>query len=125
FENWAAPIVLVLAAVLLGWALWRAGGAGPIVTEPSRFHGLGDFWPVFIASLTGIVGFWSTLSLNIPDFTRFGKGQREQVLGQTLGLPTTMIAFSAMGLFITSASKAILRSVDIKNLFDPVFILAQ
>src|SRR5262245_35075960 len=75
FENWAAPIVLVLAAILLAWALWRAGGPGPVVTEPSRFHGLADFWPVFIAALTGNVGFWATLSLNIPDFPRYGKGQ--------------------------------------------------
>src|SRR6266545_4816050 len=125
FENWAAPIVLVMAAVLLVWAVSRAGGLGPIVDEPSRFKGLADFWPVFIPSLTAMVGFWATLSLNIPDFTRYGRGQREQILGQTLGLPTTMIAFSAMGIVITSASKLILTGADIKQLFDPVFVLSQ
>ncbi len=125
FENWAAPLVLVMAAVLLVWAVGRAGGVGPMLSQPSKFTTFGDFWAVFIPSLTGMVGFWATLSLNIPDFTRFGKGQREQMLGQTLGLPTTMLAFSAMGVVITSASQAILKGVDVSKLWDPVYILAQ
>jgi NCS1 family nucleobase:cation symporter-1 len=124
FENWAAPIVLLLAAGLLTWAVAR-GGLGPIFTEPSKLDSLGKFWPVFIPSLTGIVGFWSTLSLNIPDFTRYGRSQREQMVGQALGLPTTMIAFSAMGVIITSATKAILKGVDLSQLFDPVYVLSQ
>jgi nucleobase:cation symporter-1, NCS1 family len=125
FENWAAPIVLAMAAALLVWAVGRAGGLGPMMSQPSRFRTLGEFWPVFVPSLTGMVGFWATPSLNIPDFTRFGRGQREQILGQVLGLPTTMVAFSAMGVVITSATQAILRGVPIEKLFDPVFVLAQ
>lgn len=125
FENWAAPLVLVMAAALLGWAVYRANGVGPLLTQPSRFESFGAFWKVFIPSLTGMIGFWSTLSLNVPDFTRYGKGQREQMLGQTLGLPTTMIAFSAMGVVITSASQAILKGVAVEKLWDPVFILSQ
>jgi nucleobase:cation symporter-1, NCS1 family len=125
FENWAAPIVLVMAGFLLVWAVSRAGGLGPMVSQPSRFHSLAEFWPVFIPSLTAMIGFWATLSLNIPDFTRFGRGQREQMLGQTLGLPTTMVAFSAMGVVITSATQAILKQVPIEKLFDPVFVLSQ
>lgn len=125
FENWAAPLVLVMAAVLMVWAVSEAGGLGPMLDHPSKFATLGEFWKVFIPSLTGMIGFWATLSLNIPDFTRFGKGQREQMLGQTLGLPTTMILFSAMGVVITSASQAILQGVDVSKLWDPVFILAQ
>ncbi|GMU58389.1 MAG: nitrate reductase [Myxococcaceae bacterium] len=125
FENWAAPLVLVMAGVLLVWAVGRAGGVGTMLAQPSKFATVGEFWAVFVPSLTGMVGFWATLSLNIPDFTRFGRGQREQMLGQTLGLPTTMIAFSAMGVVITSASHAILKGVDVKQLWDPVFILSQ
>jgi NCS1 family nucleobase:cation symporter-1 len=125
FENWAAPIVLVMAAVLLAWAVSTAGGFGPIFTQSSNFDSIGAFWKVFVPSLTGMIGFWATLSLNIPDFTRFGKGQREQALGQTLGLPTTMIAFSALGVMITSATQAILKGVDVKQLWDPMFILGQ
>ena len=125
FENWAAPLVLVMAAVLLIWAVSEAGGLGPMLDHPSKFATVGEFWKVFVPSLTGMIGFWATLSLNIPDFTRFGRGQREQMLGQALGLPTTMIAFSAMGVVITSASQAILQGVDVSKLWDPVFILAQ
>ncbi len=124
FENWAAPLVLVMAAALLGWVVWEAGTLGPIVTEPSRFPTVGSFLPVFVPSLTGIVGFWATLSLNIPDFTRYGRGQREQALGQALGLPTTMVAFSAMGVLVTSASKALLSGVPLEKLWDPVVVLS-
>jgi NCS1 family nucleobase:cation symporter-1 len=125
FENVAAPLVLVMAAALLWWVVSRAGGVGTMLTQPSKFETLGDFWKVFIPSLTGMVGFWATLSLNIPDFTRFGKGQREQMLGQTLGLPTTMVAFSAMGVVITSAAQQLLSGVDPKTLWDPVVILGH
>ena len=96
-----------------------------MLTQPSHFTTFGAFWKVFVPSLTGMVGFWATLSLNIPDFTRYGKGQREQMLGQALGLPTTMITFSAMGVAITSAAQVILKGVDPSKLWDPVFILSQ
>ncbi|MDP2275184.1 MAG: NCS1 family nucleobase:cation symporter-1 [Archangium sp.] len=124
FENVAAPLVLVMAAALLWWVVSKAGGVGPMLQQPSRFATVGEFWKVFIPSLTGMVGFWATLSLNIPDFTRFGKGQREQMLGQTLGLPTTMVLFSAMGVVITSASQSLLKGVDPSKLWDPVVILS-
>jgi nucleobase:cation symporter-1, NCS1 family len=123
FENWAAPLVLVMAAVLLVWVVARAGGVGPMMSEPSHFESAGDFFAVFLPWMTGVVGFWSTLALNIPDFTRFGRGQREQQLGQTLGLPTTMIAFSAMAVIITSAAKVVLAGVPVAELWDPVTIL--
>jgi NCS1 family nucleobase:cation symporter-1 len=125
FENWAAPIVLVLAALLLGWVVSRAGGVGPLLDKPSEFKDFGSFWTVFVPSLTAMVGFWATLSLNIPDFTRYGRGQKEQMLGQALGLPTTMIAFSAMALVITSASAAVLKGANIQDLWNPEFLLGQ
>ncbi len=80
-ENWAAPFVLVMTALLLGWALWKADGLGYLLNQQGKFHTFGEFWPIFIPSLTGMIGFWATLSLNMPDFTRFGKSQREQVDG--------------------------------------------
>jgi NCS1 family nucleobase:cation symporter-1 len=125
FENWAAPLVLVMAAALLWWTVDRAGGFGPLMDSPSKLTEPGAFWKVFVPSLTGMIGFWATLSLNIPDFTRYGRGQKEQIVGQILGLPTTMIAFSAMGVMVTSASAAILPGVDTAKLWDPVFILSQ
>src|SRR5215470_4060434 len=121
FENWAAPIVLVMAVVLLIWAVSTAGGLGPILTQPSKFETLGDFWKVFVPSLTGMIGFWATLSLNIPDFTRFGKGQREQAIGQVVALPTTMTVFAAMGVVITSASAIIYGSA----IWDPVELVGK
>ncbi|HVT59869.1 MAG TPA: NCS1 family nucleobase:cation symporter-1 [Thermoanaerobaculia bacterium] len=124
FENWAAPIVLLMAAWLLVWAVGRAHGLGPMLSEPSKFRTLGEFWQVFVPSLTGMIGFWATLALNIPDFTRFGKRQREQMLGQALGLPATMIAFSAMGIVITSALQSVLRGVPVDKLWDPVNTLS-
>ena len=106
-ENIAAPYVLVMTAVLVGWAVDRAHGLGPILERNSHFHGHGSFWSVFIPSLTGMIGFWATLSLNMPDFTRYGRSQREQAVGQVVALPTTMTAFAAMGVTITSATQVI------------------
>ena len=62
----------IMTALLLGWAIWKAHGLGYLLTQQSKFHTLGEFWPIFIISLTGMIGFWATLSLNMPDFTRFG-----------------------------------------------------
>src|SRR4029079_9290678 len=64
-ENWAAPFVLVMTALLLAWAIWKAHGLGYLFSQQSKFHSLGEFWPTFIISLTGMIGFWATLSLNI------------------------------------------------------------
>ena len=125
FENWSAPLILLMGVWLLVWVVWRAGGLGPMFHRPSSFATNADFWKVFVPSLTGMIGFWATLSLNIPDFTRFGRGQREQMLGQSIGLPTTMIAFSAMAVVITSAAETILKGSDPKTLWDPVVVLSQ
>jgi len=125
FENWSAPVIMVMAVWLLVWIVSRAGGIGPLLDRPSSFADTAAFWKVFIPALTGMIGFWATLSLNIPDFTRFGKGQREQMLGQTLGLPTTMVAFSAMAVVITSSAELLLKGVDPKTLWDPVVVLSN
>src|SRR5262249_30977982 len=88
-ERWAAPFVLVMTGALLWWAIDGAGGLGPILDRPGKLHGAALF-KVFMPALTGVIAFWSTLSLNMPDFTRFGRSQREQVIGQAIALPTTM-----------------------------------
>jgi NCS1 family nucleobase:cation symporter-1 len=106
-ENWAAPFVLVMTALLLGWAIWRAHGLGAIMSQPGKFTDFASFFKVFVPSLTAMIGFWATLSLNMPDFTRFGRSQREQMVGQVVALPTTMTVFAAMGIVITSASALI------------------
>ena len=100
-EDWAAPFVLVMTAALVWWAIDRAHGLGPILAQNSHFHGRGSFMSVFVPSLTAMIGFWATLSLNMPDFTRYGRSQREQAIGQVVALPTTMTLFAAMGVLIT------------------------
>ena len=124
-ENWAAPYVLVMTAVLLGWILYQAGGVGFLLDEPGKFKTFGEFFPIFIPSLTAMIGFWATLSLNMPDFTRFGKSQREQVVGQTVALPTTMVVFAAMGILITSAAVVVFPQMKPAELWDPVKLVGQ
>ncbi len=119
-ETWAAPFLIAMGLLLLGWAYTHAGGFGPILAEPSKLQGA-KFWGVFAPGLTAMVGFWATLSLNIPDFTRYAKSQRDQALGQALGLPATMILFSFIGVAVTSATKVIFGEL----IWDPVKLLAR
>ncbi len=120
-ENWSAPYVLVVTGFLLVWAVKAAHGFGPLLSHPGRLTTLHDFLPVFIPSLTGMIGFWATLSLNMPDFTRFGHSQREQMVGQAVALPTTMFLFAAMGVLITSASAIIYGEA----IWDPVKLVGH
>lgn len=119
-ENFAAPFVLVMAGILLAWAVWKANGLGPIVAQKGRLSSE-EFWRVFPLKLTGMVGFWATLSLNMPDFTRFGRSQRAQMLGQTVALPTTMFGFSAMAVIITSATAVIFG----KTIWRPELLIGE
>ena len=89
--------------------------AGPVRRRPA------EFWPLFVPGLTGMVGFWATLSLNIPDFTRYARSQRDQIVGQALGLPTTMPLFSFIGVAVTSATVVIFG----EEIWDPVQLLAR
>src|SRR5262249_47336358 len=98
---------------------------GPILSQPSQFAPegakAGQFWAFFFPALTGMVGFWATLSLNIPDFSRYASAQREQVLGQALGLPSAMGLFSFIGVAVTSATVVIYGQA----IWDPVVLLSK
>ena len=120
-ENWAAPFVLIMAAILLAWAIKQAHGLGPLLQDRGKFNSFSEFFPVFVPSLTAMIGFWATLSLNMPDFTRFGRSQKEQVIGQVVALPTTMTVFAAMGVLITSATVIIYGQA----IWDPVKLVAK
>ncbi len=124
-ENWAAPFVLIMTGLLLAWALWKANGLGYLLNQQGKFLTFKEFWPIFIPSLTGMIGFWATLSLNMPDFTRFGKSQRDQVVGQVIALPTTMTVFAAMGVMITSAAVVIYPHMKPEELWDPMKLVGQ
>src|SRR6201998_1960624 len=103
-QGISAPFLLLIGLALLLWARGKAGGFGPMLSTPSKFSSFGEFFRFFIPSLTGVVGFWATVSLNIPDFTRYARSQRDQMLGQALGLPATMTFYSFIGIAVTSAT---------------------
>jgi NCS1 family nucleobase:cation symporter-1 len=118
-------LLIALGLLLLWWAYREAGGFGPILSQPSAFAlgqpKAGQFWRYFFPALTGMIGFWATLSLNIPDFSRYAKTQRDQVLGQALGLPTTMALYSFIGVAVTSATTIIYGT----TIWDPVDVLTR
>jgi NCS1 family nucleobase:cation symporter-1 len=93
--------------------------------DSGRFQNFGEFLPVFIPSLTAMIGYWATLSLNMPDFTRFGRSQREQAVGQIVALPSTMTVFAAMGVVITSAAVVIYPQMKVDELWDPMKLVGQ
>ena len=121
-EGWAAPLLLAGGAVLLGWAVQRGGGLAHILSESARLQsGTTPFWQLFPAAVTANVGYWATLSLNIPDFTRYARSQRSQALGQALGLPATMTAFAFIGVAVTSATIVIFGEA----IWNPVDLIAR
>lgn len=120
-QGISAPFLLVIGLALLLWARAHAGGFGPMLSTPSRFHTFGEFFRFFIPSLTGVVGFWATVALNIPDFTRYARSQRAQVMGQVLGLPTTMTFYSFVGVAVTSATVIMYGGA----IWDPVVVLSK
>jgi len=122
-ESMAAPFLILVGLGLLWWARDRAGGFGPILSQPSKLGGGPAFWAVFFPSLTAMVGYWATLSLNIPDFTRYARSQRDQMTGQALGLPTTMTLYAFIGVAVTSAT-AIIFGAD-KVVWDPIELLGR
>ncbi len=121
-EAWSAPLLLGGGALLLWWAIRNGGGLSNILNESQRLQkGQGQFWSLFPAALTANVGYWATLSLNIPDFTRYAKSQRSQALGQALGLPTTMTAFAFIGVAVTSATIVIFG----RAIWDPIELVSR
>ena len=120
-EGIGAPFMLVVGLLLLFWITRKAGGLGPVLHTPSKFHSASEFVRFFIPALTGMVGFWATVALNIPDFTRYAKSQRAQMLGQALGLPTAMTLYSFIGVAVTSASAVIFGEA----IWDPVVLLGR
>ena len=120
-EAFSAPFLLAVGAALMCWAYNAAHGFGPIFAQPAKFVSAADFWPAFGAGLTAMVGFWSTLSLNIPDFSRFARSQRDQIVGQALGLPATMTFYSFIGIVVTSATVVVFG----KAIWDPVEVISK
>jgi NCS1 family nucleobase:cation symporter-1 len=120
-QGISAPILLAVGLLLLGWAYRSAGGFGPMLSSPSKFNNFAEFLKFLVPALNATVGFWATVSLNIPDFTRFARSQRQQVIGQALALPTTMTLYSLIGILVTSATVVIYGTA----IWDPVQLLSR
>ncbi len=121
FESWAAPFLIVVFLGLMVWMIAQAGDFGSVVQEPGTLGWGSGFWAIFPISLMGMIAFWSTLSLNMPDFTRFGRSQRDQAYGQALGLPTTMTLFPLVGVLTTSATVVVYGEA----IWDPVALTSR
>lgn len=109
------------ALALLFWAINAGHGLGPILSQPSKFTNSAEFWKFFFPALTGMVGFWATLSLNIPDFTRYAKSQRAQIIGQSIGLAPSMTLFAFIGVVVTSATVIVYG----KTIWDPLEVAGR
>jgi NCS1 family nucleobase:cation symporter-1 len=120
-EGVGAPFMLAVGLLLLFWITGKAGGLGPVLTAQSKFKTTAEFFKFFVPSLTGMVGFWATVALNIPDFTRYAKSQKAQMIGQALGLPTAMTLYSFIGVAVTSASVVLFGEA----IWDPVQLLGR
>ncbi|PCI31936.1 MAG: nitrate reductase [Alphaproteobacteria bacterium] len=124
-ETFAAPFLILMGLALLAWAYVQAGGFGAMLSTPSQFDPggpkEGQFFGVFVAGLTAMVGFWATMALNIPDFTRFAKSQKDQIIGQMIGLPLPMALFAFIGVAVTSATVTIYGEA----IWDPVALAGR
>lgn len=124
-ESVAAPVLIAMGLALLIWAYLAAGGFGAMLSAPSQFveggAKEGQFWPTFLISVTAMVGFWATVALNIPDFTRFAKSQRDQALGQLIGLPLSMAFLAFVSVCVTSATVVIYGEA----IWDPVQVASR
>jgi NCS1 family nucleobase:cation symporter-1 len=120
-DDVGSPFMLAVGLLLLWWTTSKAGGFGPVLSAPSKFQTTGEFLRFFVPSLTAMVGFWATVALNIPDFTRYARSQKDQILGQSLGLPLTMGLYSFIGVAVTSASIVLFG----EPVWDPVALIGR
>jgi NCS1 family nucleobase:cation symporter-1 len=118
-QAFGAPFMFAMAAALLIWVRIKAGSWGGMLSTPSSFHSTREFLAVFFPSLTAMVGYWATLALNIPDFTRYSKSQSAQSWGQAFGLPVAMVLYTFVGISVTSASAVLFG----KPIWNPIELI--
>ena len=119
-EALAAPLLLLVAVGLIVWAVPKVSMSEVLSVPASRPEGA-PFFKYFMSALTAMVGFWATLSLNIPDFSRYARTQRAQVMGQIIGLPLTMLMFAGLGVVLTAASFELVG----ETVADPISLIGR
>jgi NCS1 family nucleobase:cation symporter-1 len=119
-ESLAAPMLLVVALGLMFWAMPKVS-MSDLLAVPANRPADASVFGYFMAALTAMVGFWATLSLNIPDFSRFARSQRSQVIGQIIGLPLTMLLFAGLGVVLTAASAELVG----ETISDPINLIGK
>lgn len=119
-EALAAPLLLAVAVGLIVWA-WPKASVMALLEMPASRPADASIAPYFFSGLTAMVGFWATLSLNIPDFSRYADSQKSQILGQIIGLPLTMFLFAGLGVLLTSASLELVG----ETISDPINLIGR
>lgn len=119
-ETVSAPLLLLVGIGLMAWAMPHIS-IESLFDQPAKRPVDDSVWRYFFAGLTAMVGFWATLSLNIPDFSRFARSQKAQITGQIIGLPLTMFFFAALGVVMTAASPSLVG----ETIADPVNLIGR
>ncbi|MGV3622623.1 MAG: NCS1 family nucleobase:cation symporter-1 [Archangium sp.] len=119
-ETWAAPFLIVAGLALLGWGISATDGLGAMLAATEVKKDV-SVWSLFWPNLTAMVGYWATLAINIPDFTRYARSQRDQVVGQAIGLPGTMLLFAFIGVAVTGATLIVFK----QPIWDPTQLAAR
>ncbi|MEI6894397.1 MAG: NCS1 family nucleobase:cation symporter-1 [Colwellia sp.] len=119
-ETISAPLLLSVGIGLMMWAYPQISITELLATPANRPEDA-SFWGYFFGGLTAMVGFWATLSLNIPDFSRYVKSQKDQLIGQVIGLPLTMFFFAALGVVLTAASTTLVG----ETISDPINLIGK
>tara|TARA_R110000744_G_scaffold203536_3_gene322446 strand:- start:24628 stop:26133 length:1506 start_codon:yes stop_codon:yes gene_type:complete len=119
-ETIAAPLLLAVSIGLLMWAYPQIS-VTELLERPANRPADASFWEYFFGGLTAMIGFWATLSLNIPDFSRYVKSQKSQIVGQVIGLPATMFLFASLGVVLTAASTTLVG----ETISDPINLIGK
>ena len=119
-EALAAPMLLVIAVGLMVWAIPKIS-LSEVLSVPSNIPKDSTLTRQIMGALTAMVGFWATLSLNIPDFSRYARSQRSQIIGQIIGLPLTMLLFAGLGVILTAASTSLVG----ETISDPINLIGR
>lgn len=127
-QNIGGPLLIAIMIALLIWAAVYAGNAGYSFSDvlnsgnnDALIEKNGGFALVYLGGLMGNIAFWATMALNIPDFSRYARSQKDQFRGQLYGMPVPMAYCAFVGAFFARATEL----VDGTPMFDPTGVFYQ